>query len=534
MAINIRAAGEGRLKGLGWGLYSRRRDILILLLILVFAFAVRYITLMDMGITWDEPTYVHAGITYVNNILHLNFDSSAYMENLEHPPVAKYLYGMAIWIFNGGSDNYQAFVVARTLSATLGAATCGLVFLIGLEFIDAKTGFISAIILALIPDFVAHTQIAALDGPLAFFFTLTMYLFMKALKTENKGYYVASAISLGLLVDTKFNGLLILPVMASLFLLHKYLGRKEKNISLTAIARTYLPLGHILGYFLIAVVTAFLIYPWAWGGFDNIRLTLQHWTYVPTEYFLGINGPAPLGYYPIYFMATTPALLFLPLALGVFFVLRSRDPFKYAALLWLILPFIYDLSSFKQGGMRYLLMIYPALALLCGMGLTTASAWVARAMKDRRYKDMAFIALSMITVVYLIATLISISPYYLDYYNGLVGGLPNVYEHKMFDVGWWGEGIYDSARYIENTAPPNSSIYVAAMPPYLVNYYGFNETYITPNSEGANIYYGVDYLLTNTYSDWFIKPGYDPGDYQLVYATKVQGVPLASVYKRVA
>lgn len=494
---------------------------------------------MDQGITWDEPTYVQAGIIYVNNLMHLNFNSNAYQFNMEHPPVSKYIYGIALWLFNGGKDNFNAYVVAKTISALMGAATCAIVYLIGREFFSKGVGVVSAIILALIPDFVAHTQIAAIDGPVAFFFTLTMYLFMIAMKTKSRGYFIASAISLGLLVDTKFTGYLALPVMGLFFLSERYLvvrkiQSKKANFQRVNNFDHYFPLKFIISFFLIAAATAIIIYPWIWGGIGNIEQTLAHWSGVLPKYFLGTVQVAPLDFYPIYFLVTTPDLLFIPLLLGAFYIIQSKDAYKWVLLIWLIVPFAYDLGSFKQDGMRYILMIYPALAMVCGVGIEAIANHVQVLAGKAHIKQATFAIVSAIVVLYLLITLALTSPYYLDYYNMLSGGPSNADKNDLFDIGWWGEGIYDSVMYVENNAPPGSTVFLASKPTHVVAYYSSKDKYIVPGSNDMTVNNDADYIITNTWTYRYCTLNYTKDNYALVHVSTVQGTPIAEVLKKVS
>ena len=403
---------------------------------------------------------MHAGITYINNILHLNFVDTAWSENSEHPDVSKFLYGAAVWIFNAGVYDYNAFIVSKILSAVMGAITCAFVYLICVNFYDRRIALSAALILALIPDFVAHNQMAAIDGPVTLFFTVTLYLFMMAVKKNSIKYYIASAIALGVLIDTKFNGAFALPVMIAFFVIHRYknMGANKKiselfhyNPNLPGILKKvdkYIPILPACSFFAIMLATIYILWPWIWYDPLDLGCTLKHWIVsISSEYFLGINQAAPLYYYPVYFIVPTQALLLVLLAIGIYSAARSRDVFKYILLLWLFVPFLYGFSNFVQGGMRYLLMIYPAVAILCAFGLD----WMARIVSKYSIKlhDIAFIILTAATVVYLIYTLLTITPYYLDYYNGLVDGVSNVNDHRLFNVVWWGEGVYDSVMYVE-------------------------------------------------------------------------------------
>jgi hypothetical protein len=101
--------------------------------------------------------------------------------------------------------------------------------------------------------------------------------------------------------------------------------------------------------------------------------------------------------------------------------------------------------------MRYLIMIYPAIALICACGLWAAAGWIGDRVKSVG-RDRAFAVGSTLTVVYLVVSLILVHPYYLDYYNALAGGPKGAYDHKSYEFGWWGEGVKAAMDYVERTA----------------------------------------------------------------------------------
>jgi 4-amino-4-deoxy-L-arabinose transferase-like glycosyltransferase len=558
-------------------LTEKQITVLIIAAIVVLALSVRLYGLMDAGLTWDEPITINAGVSYVVALTHFEFNNGAWAVNYEHPPIGKYIYGIAIWIFNGSSTDHNGYVLARLMSVAMGVATCLLTYLIGREFFNREIGAISALTLAFIPVFVAHTQIAALDSPIAFLFTLTMCLFMLATKKNSALYYGLSAISLGLLIGVKLNGLLIIPVLAIFYLLqrHEYLANyklknanlrkvkgkkaveKEENQSLQLI-KAYLPPVALAGFCVITILTIFLLWPWLWfGTIDRLSMTLSHWTYSPQEYFLGALTQVPLYYYVVYFLVTTPLLLFIPLALGAYKVARSKDVYKYAILLWLIVPFAYSLSNFKQGGMRYLLMIYPAMALLCGCGLYEVAAWAGTLNIAPAIKKAALPVLCAITIVYLIICLASVQPYYLDYYNSLGGGYQKIHDDRTLNFGWWGEGIYGAEKYVSDIGGSNATAVVVTIPsdptyrmfdlkPQYIQVGTANSTALAytkkmlqPSTRESDNYYWntnnhtmkPDYVITNYNAEEYYNVTVDPAYFKEVYSVNLQGASLAKVYK---
>lgn len=516
---------------------DHKADLLLLSFIVLLAFTVRYVTLEDPGITWDEGIYARAGVGYVQSLLHFDVSASAWSDNSEHPPVAKYLYGIPAILLNGGVYNYQALVFAKIFSALLGTATCILVYLLCKDHLNRLTGLISAALLALTPTFVAHNQIAALDTPVAFFFTLTLFLFLRGMSRGVRLYHLAAAISLGLLLGTKFNGLLVLPVLLLSYLLYQYLQRPDRPTSRAASILRYLPLKGFLFYGLISAATLYLLWPWIWTAPGNLQLSLSHWgTGASPEFFLGEIQSAPLYYYPLYFLVTTPVLLLLLALPGIWSCARSKSWFKYTVLLWFLVPFCYGLSSFVMGGMRYLLLIYPAFAILCGEGLYQLANLAGRYLPEKLAelrKGALFAGLGLAVVLYLLVALASVCPYYLDYYNELSGGTSAVDSACQYNVGWWGEGIADAVRHVDAT-DPGSVIFLATVPNYAPNIYAPDNLYLAYHEETYNVAIGndYDYVVTNSYAEKYRYIYFNESVYRLVYETTAQGAPLARVYKR--
>ena len=534
-----------------WPLSDKRLDVLLIVLILIFALALRMYGLMDIGLTYDEPITVASGIYYIHNLEVQNFSPDVWAQNMEHPPVAKYIYGIANLLFNGDGFSYNTYFVTKSASALMGALTCVLTFLIGKELYDRRVGIVAAFILSLTPVFLAHTQIAAIDAPIVFFFTLTLFLFIMALRRNSMPYYAASAISLGLLVSTKFNGILIIPVMAILYLLFRHQhpiavkkakvkgsAKQASNKGILDIIKAYVNPMSLLAYCLVVVLVFFLLWPWLWSDMiGHLGQTLSHWEITPADYFLGTAQAAPLYYYPLYFLVTTPALLFIPLAVGIYAAARSKDVYKYGILLWLIIPFAYGLTSFIQNGMRYLIMIYPAVAILCADGLWQISGLAERA---RLPKKAAFAALSLLVIAYLAVSVALVHPYYLDYYNELTGGQKNIQDHQLFDIAWWNEGTSACVNYVETHAS-NATVTMMVLPQDASNIRFFmkNDTYdfkvdqINGRFVPLNVSTDEDYAIVSgkvmEYYNVTIDPKFTP-----VYVEKVGGATLCTVYKNTA
>lgn len=116
---------------------------------------------------------------------------------VDHPPlIAYYLKGLTLILGN----NEFTFRLGAIILVTL---TTILVYRIGKELFDTRTGTISAIIFNLIPIFLGGSLFLVPQQPFLFFWTLSTYFFIKVLKS-GKGYwwyFLGTSVGLGLLSD---------------------------------------------------------------------------------------------------------------------------------------------------------------------------------------------------------------------------------------------------------------------------------------------------------------------------------------------
>ena len=175
-----------------------------ILIIFLIAFGVRIYDLNAAGQTWDELPYYDGGKEYVRNLYHLDFNPDHWGKNFEHPPVAKWIYGIAsIPTYK----NFQGdqFSYGRLASACMGALTIIIVYFFVLElFKSKKIAILSALILCFLPTFIAHNKVMGLETPSALFYTWAVYWFYIGL-TRKRNFLLLSSIPAGLAIGTRFN-----------------------------------------------------------------------------------------------------------------------------------------------------------------------------------------------------------------------------------------------------------------------------------------------------------------------------------------
>jgi hypothetical protein len=168
------------------------------------------------------------------------------------------------------------------------------------------------------------------------------------------------------------------------------------------------------------------------------------------------NGQAVAGdpgwmFYPVsYLWRTTPPVL-IGLVLAGIALLRGRVPRDRPEIRWIIgllalyaLFFGLGMSLGAKKFDRYLIPSFPALDLVAGFGWAALLGWLWGA-APRPHVRLAGAAVVGLAIGWQLLLALQAAPYYLTYYNPLLGGSERAPQVMM--VGW-GEGLDQAARYL--------------------------------------------------------------------------------------
>jgi hypothetical protein len=496
---------------------------------------------------WDERSRYMSGLAYWQNIIDGRFDAASWSLNSAHPPVAKYMYGLVNGAYLGltnpsllaaGADALWEIDMAKTMLPSrvlvllLAIVIYLIVFVIGTELFNERVGFLASLILILLPPFAAHVRYSNLDMPMLFFFILSMLLLTRGMrsKSKNSRYVLLFGVSSGLCTSSLLSGGLVFIVAAAMFLMRG----KVSSLKTPHVPR------YLLISPLIAIVIFFALWPWLWSNpVGNIADSLGWWNHYynagtgQEEFFLGNFGPSPITYFLAYFAFTTPVLVAALAAISLLWL--KRKEWYAEVLLWFVVVLaVITFIPTKLNGNTYILAAYPALALLAALGIEKIRS---------RFGNKAFVAAAAVTLVYLAASMASVHPFYIDYYNELSGGPLNVYDNKMFRIGAAGEGLDYAVDYINANAPINSSVEFHAAPLHVIR--GLRPDIAQANpffvegqpSRASNFtpdysFHDSDYIIENVYYKWYVNQSFSPEamGYRLDYTVAAEGAPLAWVY----
>ncbi len=262
-----------------------------------------------------------------------------------------------------------------------------------------------------------------------------------------------------------------------------------------------------------------------------------------------VDDPGPFMYIVAYGFRASPWTL---LGLGIVVVgvgtavyrarrslrqlVLSPSPFVYAVvgLASYALIFAVLISFSPKKFDRYILPMFPPLDLVAGAGLAAAVTWLAGWVAARRARASLSLArwLPVVAVVLVLVTeaaiAVSHAPYYLTYYNPLLGGGQAAVRWLL--VGW-GEG-YDQAAAFLNTLPNANDLQVAARGVSQFAPLFVGETRSAPGFRPYQTDYIVLYLneVQRQRNQSLVNRYYDNPDEKPLKVVSIDGIDYAWIY----
>ena len=411
--------------------------------------------LMAFGLTWDEPAYMRAALSYHEWLQRLGRGEwivlqpavlSAYWEyNHEHPPLVKVWYALVAVPLIPQFGEITAFrMAAIALSATLLAVVATSVMMQW----NVPAGLVSVALLLSMPRFFFHAHLAALDVPGALAYVVPLLVFWHT--RQRRSWWLGLVLGLiwGVALATKVNAAFVLPALGVWWL---------------CCSRQLYMFGRLALMASVAPLVFVGVWPWLWVDTGSrliayLRwLTVDHWQ-IP-QWFLGQSTLPPPWYFgAVIIVMVTPLALLILGGLGLRW--HNRDERSYVLLLVIaaVMPVLAVMSSsVVYDNDRLLMPFFVVWAMLATHGVMQVATWVSRGIPQRqRYMWLLVLALSVTPALIQVRML---WPHLLSYYSESIGGLPGASRFQM-DHTYWNESYLPAFRYLDQQAPVNARIWV--------------------------------------------------------------------------
>ncbi len=498
-------------------LISKKISIAAAVFLLLSQFIFQLYLAKEDSQTTDEAIHIYAGYRY---LMHADFTYNpehpplvkylaglplVFMdlnEPLRYEQYAKKTSNFFFWgdpeqsyvaedfLYNSGNDASRILFFARVPMVVLTLLLGILVFVIAVYAWGWGGGILTLLLYVLDPTVSGHGHLVTTDIGFAagmLLSLITLWLFLEK-RTQMSAMWFG--ISIGLMLLTKYSALLMGPVLLALIIWYVFANRAILSFSeIISLARKLALAGIIAWVVLIAgyrfqlspppyersVVLAAkeannIDNPWMPDSvFINSTYNIVRFAMVPGDYFRGVfsflnhatsghpsfllgefSGKGWWYYFPVLFSAKVFILVLLLFITSLFLIIRNRKvkPIGIFFLIAFVLYFASSMTSNVNIGVRHVMPAFPLMCILIG-SLVYFSHRYTRAVQ------MGVI----ITVLVSIIEFVSISPYYLSYFNQLYGGSYYGYKIAVDSNLDWGQDLYRIQTYIKQHYP-NEKIYL--------------------------------------------------------------------------
>jgi 4-amino-4-deoxy-L-arabinose transferase-like glycosyltransferase len=353
-----------------------------------------------------------------------------------------------------GSASIEYLALLRMPLALVNTLAVVLGYLLLRRLLPPTTALLAALLWALAPFVIAHSRLLHVDALLTSTMTLSLLLLLVALfatpqvRAGALWTLAASGALGGLALLTKAPSLVLLPVVGLLLLAG---APAERGVW----RRLWWAAGRYGLWLACAVAVFYALWPAMWvapaQAVGAVLAEVADNGAVPHHtgnYFLGcpVADPGWLFYPVALLWRGTPFLLLGLLLLPLLWrriemgdtAEARRERYVLLALGLFVLLFGLALTLAAKKFDRYLLPAWPALAVLAAAGWSRLLVWLAATRRGAPHAARLWPGLSLLVAGILSLTLLWYHPYYLAYFNPLLGGGTTA-RHVLL-VGW-GEGM---------------------------------------------------------------------------------------------
>jgi len=454
--------------GVGVASRERRWRLLLLSLLVPVAFlAVGIHTRNDYGETWDEQFDQDIGRFYWDDWAKNGVKG---LQNRFIPLQRNYGPFFDVVVVAGHELLYDKLKLVTNPIASyhmpvllVAASGLWLVFWFGYRLWGAGPGFVASGGLALMPQFIAHSQSNLKDMPLAVFFMGALFILVEAVRRNSLRMYAVAGVAVGLTYAIKLHAVFLAPIVVLWQLPEIRLDPRRW--------------AQLFGGLLVTGVTAFLTILLVWPYYrhdpvarflETLRTFSSH-EYNEYVFYLGQHFRAhdvPWHFPFVMLGVNTPIIYLVFLAVGLGFLVRRlthHHPERSSLVLvvvWLLVPAIIQVvsGSIKLDGVRHYLLVLPAMALLSGYAVWNFGFLAAGLWRRGRWPVIAYTTAVGFCFLAVLRGDWAIHPYQAVFFNRLVGGTAGA--QNNFELDYWGASLRETAAWMNTNLPAGSRIWL--------------------------------------------------------------------------
>ena len=435
---------------------------LIAVLLAVFAIVLLSITAPDIGLTWDEPTYIVAAETYPgwygelitrpSYALSTEGTAKYWSSSHEHPPLSKVWSGFIWLIARRFFDDLTAHRLGNILIA---GGLVSLLFLMVTRNYGRTAGLVAAFALLTMPRFFFHAHLATIDVPVTTMMFAVLYTFWLGHDEPGLKWTLLLGFVWGLALATKINALFMPPIVLLVWtLIFKRRGYLFVRLACMGLIG--------IGFFILS---------WPWLYHDILNHLIAYVGFMTTErlpmeqYYFGEMYTPPPWHFPfVITVVVIPFSIFVMAIVGAISMMRHREDRPLGGLV--LLAVVVGLAIFTSGlgqvfdNERFMMPVFPYLAALAGVGFVQAVPPVERLFATTRIQLQTRPLIAIMIIVVFVPHLLlafDLYPHLLSYYSEAIGG---AYGAKILglETTYWCETYAKVIPYLNTHAKRNAVI----------------------------------------------------------------------------
>jgi len=454
---------------------------------------------LDQFVTTDEAAWIVRAANFYYSIGQRDFANTL---QSEHPGVTVMWAGTAgfVKVFPGyrglGLENlvdvfsYEETLQEHGFHQPIRLLAAGRLFLIsaitlilGLSFFyfqkllgifPALLGFL---LIAFNPFHIAISRLLHLDGLLSSLILLSLIAYIYHFTSDNLLALLVSAVATGLAWLTKSPGFFLVPFVGFMMVLYLWHQSRRQHLSseFSLKQQAQNAVGRYILWGFIGTAVFFIFWPAMWtdpiGTFSHViqgalgHASEGHSSPIFYQGEVGTSGNLDwthITFYPwIYIWKSTPVSLagvLLALTFGLINWYKSSQKTVNLTIASLLLFCVVFTLFMNLGGhkiARYILSVFLVLELISALGWINFLVWLRDFSKSRDYfvtRIGVWGGIASLVVAGQVFLALRTHPYYLTYFNPMLGGIKAASQVMM--IGW-GEGLELAADYLNQK--PNSS-----------------------------------------------------------------------------
>ena len=314
------------------------------------------------------------------------------------------------------------------------------------------------------PRLYAHSFFNVKDVPFAALLAIALYMTHRAFRKDTAGAFLLCGICVGLAINQRVFGLMLLPMIPAMRALDLWQAGREERMRILASA----------GIFAAAALgTMYIVHPYYWENplrfIEGVRVLSQHPT-ISENLFMGkvyLSYAVPWHYIPVWFAITAPPGALLMGAIGCAAVcwqtitrplaaLRDRETrFQVLPLGCVVLPVAVAivLQSTLYDGWRHMYFLWAPFCLLAAVGLHRIAnirieggirkigerppGWARGGVRLHMAPRALAYGAASVGVITTLTAMAALRPHQQVYFNALVDAKTPGALAKRYDMDYW-------------------------------------------------------------------------------------------------